>query len=115
MNAFDQIIPDNIDSDSQEEIIAVVRNTVTVYDNDGSVLWNKNYGEPVVVTAISDQNSDGVRDLLAFSKTVYGAYYWKYWIEDVENDITIVSSNLNLPHSIYPDSVGYRLGSKLFR
>ncbi|MEM2959429.1 MAG: hypothetical protein QW261_14110 [Candidatus Jordarchaeaceae archaeon] len=42
---------------------------------------------------------------MAFSKTVYGAYYWKYWIEDVENDITIVSGNLNLPDSIYPDIV----------
>ncbi|MEM3564297.1 MAG: hypothetical protein QXS27_02065 [Candidatus Jordarchaeaceae archaeon] len=51
VNTFDQIIPDSIDSDSQQEIIAVVQNTVSVYDNEGSVLWNKNYGEQVVVTA----------------------------------------------------------------
>ena len=59
----------------------------------------------MVATIISDQDGDGAKDLLVFSTTVYGTNYWKYWIEDVKDDNTFDSGNLNLPDVIYPDKV----------
>ena len=105
---LDQVMLGNIDLDEPQEVISVCKstNTTTVRDNDGTILWAKDYGEPVVATVISDQNDDGANDLLVFSTTCYtdlfGNYWWKYFMEDVEDDTTIVSGNAYLPNTIYP-------------
>ena len=105
---LDQVMLGNIDLDEPQEVISVCKstNTTTVRDNDGTILWAKDYGEPVVATVISDQNDDGANDLLVFSTTCYtdlfGNYWWKYFMEDVEDDTTIVSGNVYLPNTIHP-------------